>query len=89
MSVRGKTMKLEPDQLEALKNAAIQAEITASRADAAKARYEAVIAKLSYIYKTDLSTVPIGPDGTIQLPEEIAPINGKAEDACETLTPPS
>jgi hypothetical protein len=77
-------MKLEPDQLEALKNAAIQAEITASRADAAKARYESVIAKLSYIYKTDLSTVPIGPDGTIQLPEEVPIQNGKEDVSCAT-----
>jgi len=80
-------MKLEPDQLEALKNAAIQAELSASRADAAKARYESVIAKLSFIHKVDLSSVPIGPDGTIQLPEEAAASNGKEEAPCETSMP--
>lgn len=61
-------MKLTPDELETLKDAAIQAEVTNARAAAAKSHYEAVIAKLSFIHKVDLSTVPVGRDGTIHEP---------------------
>ncbi len=74
-------MKLTPDELETLKDAAIQAEVTNARAAAAKSNYEAVIAKLSFVHTVDLSTVPISRDGTIMEPtppEEM--LQAKAEE---------